>query len=88
MSAVAGDTLEQTQTSAKKLWKPLVSNVSDTFTNVSDKFTNISDSLSNQQNLVTSFNALMKKFEPLVKIGDEVPMVRSSVSFLLWDNIN
>ena len=72
-SAVAGDALEKTKTSAQKLSQPIVSDVSGAFTD-------ISDALSNQQNLITSFNALMKKFEPLVKIADEVAKVRPSVS--------
>ena len=84
MSAGAGDPLGQTQTSAKKLWQPLVSNVSGKINNISGAIINISDSLSNEQNLMASFNALMKKFTPLVKIGDEVAKVRSSVSFLHW----
>ena len=73
-SAIAGDALEQTNTSTQKLSHPIVSDLSGAFTN-------ISDNLPNQQNLVlTLFNGLMKKFEPLVKIADEVAKVRSSVS--------
>jgi hypothetical protein len=79
-SAVAGDALDQTKTSAQKLLQPIVSDVSDVFTN-------ISDTLSNQQKLVTSFNSLMKKFEPLIKIADEVAKVRSCVSSSL-DHLN
>jgi hypothetical protein len=70
ISAVAGDAVEQAQTSAKKLSRPLVSNVSDAFTNTSD-------TLSHQQKLVTSFDALLMQFKPLVKIGDEISKVCS-----------
>ena len=80
-SAVAGNALEQTKTSAQKLSQPVVSDVSGAFTN-------IPDTLSNQQSLVTLFNALMKKFEPLVKIADEVAKVRSSVSSPSLDDLN
>ena len=77
-SAVAGNAMEQAQTSAQKLLRPLVSDVSNACTN-------ISDTLSNQQNLVTSFQGLMERLEPLVKIGDEVAKVCSSASSLLND---
>src|SRR5258705_5605348 len=70
--------MDQAQTSAQKLLRPLVSDASDAFTN-------IPDTLSNQQNLVTSFQALMTRLEPLVKIGDEVAKVFSSPPSLLDD---
>ena len=73
---VAGDAMEQVETSAKKLSPPIVSHAADAFTN-------ISNILSDQQKLITSFNALMKNFERFVKIADEVAKVRSSVSLLL-----
>ena len=66
---VTGDAKEQAETSAKKLSRALVSDVSGALTN-------ITDALSDQQKLVTSFNSLMKKFEPLIKIADEVAKVR------------
>ena len=69
---VTGDAKEQAETSAKKLSRALVSDVSGALTN-------ITDALSDQQKLVTSFNSLMKKFEPLIKIADEVAKVRSSI---------
>ena len=78
---VAGDAKEQAETSAKKISRPLVSDVSDTLTN-------ISNTLSDQQKLLTSFDGLMKKFEPLIKIADEVAKVRSSVSSPSLDHLN
>ena len=60
---VAGDALKQAQTSAKKLTRPLISDVSD--------------ALLYQQSLVTSFDALLKQFKPMVKIGDEISKVFS-----------
>ena len=78
-STVAGNALEQVQTSKAKLAQPLISKASDALITTSD-------TLSNQQNLVASFTSLMKKFEPLVKIGDEIAKVRSSLSSDdLWD---
>ncbi|KAF8712430.1 hypothetical protein AX14_013105 [Amanita brunnescens Koide BX004] len=70
-SAVAGNALEQAQTSTQNLSQPLIS----------DALTNTSDTLSNQQDLMTSFNSLMKKVEPLVKIGDEVAKIHPYVNF-------
>jgi hypothetical protein len=64
-SIVAGDAVEQAQTSAQGLALSLV-------TNVSEAVTNISDTWPNQQNLVTSFDALMQKLGVLVKVGDDV----------------
>ncbi|KIM89872.1 hypothetical protein PILCRDRAFT_812653 [Piloderma croceum F 1598] len=72
-SAVAGGAVEQAQTSAQMLSRPLV--------NVSDALTNVSNTLLNQQNIVTSFDALMKKVEVLVKVGDEVAKIHPYVNF-------
>ena len=65
---MAGDAVEQAQTSAQGLAPPLATKVSDTVTNISDTWTN-------QQNLVVSFDSLMKKLGVLVKVGDEVAKV-------------
>ena len=67
-SIVAGDAVEQAQTSAQELAPPLATNVSDAVTNISDIWTN-------QQNLVVLFDSLMKKLGILVKVGDEVAKV-------------
>jgi hypothetical protein len=80
-SAVAGSAVEQAQTSAQKLSRPLI-------VNASDALSNISNTASNQQNLVTTFDALMKKLEVLVKVGDEVAQVCSSVSSPLLPELN
>ena len=72
-STVAGNALEQAQTSKAKLSQPLISKVSDALTTTSDAW-------SNQQKLITAFTSLMEKFKPLVKIGDEIAKVRSSLS--------
>ena len=61
ISAVAGDAVKQAQTSAKKLSRPHVSDLSDT---PLDK-----------HRLVTSFDALLTRFKQLVKIGDEIAKV-------------
>ena len=61
ISAVAGDAVEQAQMSAKKLSRPLISDVSD--------------AVLNKQSLVTTFEALLTQFKPLVKIGDEFSKV-------------
>ena len=66
ISAVAGDAVKQAQTSAKKVTRPLISDVPD--------------GLSDQQILITSFDALLKQFKPLVKIGDEIFQVCSLFS--------
>ena len=81
ISAVADNAVEQAQTSAKKLSRPLVSTASDALTN-------ISDTLSHQQTLVTSFESLLKQFQPLVKIGDEISKVCSPVFSLVTIRIN
>jgi hypothetical protein len=65
---VAGDAVEQAQTSAQGLALPLATDVSDTVTNISNTQTN-------QRDLITSFDALMKKLGVLVKVGDEVAKV-------------
>ena len=65
---MAGDAVEQAQTSAQGLAPPLV-------TNVSDAVTNISDTLTNQQNLVALFDSLMQKLGLWLKVGDEVAKV-------------
>ena len=67
-SIVAGDAVEQAQTSAQGLALPLATKVSDTVTNISDTWTN-------QQNLVVLFDSLMQKLGVLVKVGDEVAKV-------------
>ena len=81
ISAVAGDAVEQAQTSSRKLSQPLVSNVSGAFAS-------ISDTLSHQQKLVTSFDALLMQVRPLVKIGDEISKVCSPVFSLVTIRIN
>ena len=63
ISAIAGDAVEQAQSSAKKLSRPFIPDVSAT---VLDK-----------QSLVTSFDTLLMQFKPLVKIGDEISKVCS-----------
>ena len=65
---MAGDAVEQAQTSAQGLTPPLATKVSDAVTNISDTWTN-------QQNLVVLFDSLMKKLGVLVKVGDEVAKV-------------
>ena len=65
---MAGDAVEQAQTSAQGLAPPLVTNVSDVVTNISDTWTN-------QQNLVALFDSLVQKLGVLVKVGDEVAKV-------------
>jgi hypothetical protein len=72
-STVAGDAVEQAQSSAQVLSLPLVRNVSDGVTSISNAW-------SNQQNLITTFDALMTHLGLLVKIGDEVAKVCSLVS--------
>jgi hypothetical protein len=67
-SIVAGDAVEQAQTSAQGLALPLA-------TDVSDAVTNISNTQTNQRDLITSFDALMQKLGVLVKVGDEVAKV-------------
>ena len=67
-SIVAGDAVEQSQTSAQGLALPLATKVSDTVTNISDTWTN-------QQNLVVLFDSLLQKLGVLVKVGDEVAKV-------------
>ena len=67
-SIVAGDAVEQAQTSVQGLAPPLATNVSDAVTNISDIWTN-------QQNLVVLFDSLMQKLGVLVKVGDEVAKV-------------
>ena len=67
-SIVAGDAVEQAQTSAQGLAPSLATKVSDAVTNISDTWTN-------QQNLVVLFDSLMKKLGVLVKVGDEVAKV-------------
>ena len=67
-SIVAGDAVEQAQTSAQGLAPPPVTKVSDPVTNISDTWTN-------QQNLVVLFDPLMQKLGALVKVGDEVAKV-------------
>ena len=64
---MAGDAVEQAQTSARGLAPPLVTKVSDV--------TNIPDTWTNQQNLVVLFDSLMQKLGVLVKVGDEVAKV-------------
>jgi hypothetical protein len=81
MSAVAGSAVEQSQTSAQKLSRPLVANASDALTN-------IFNTTSNQQNLITSFDALMKNLGVLVKVGDEIAKVCFSVSSPLLHDLN
>ena len=63
MTTVAGDAVEQAQMSAKKLSRPLVSDVAD--------------ALLDKRSLVTSFDALLNQFKPLIKIGDEISKVSS-----------
>ena len=58
---MAGDAVEQAQTSAQGLAPPLV--------------TNIPDTLTNQQNLVALFDSLMQKLGLWLKVGDEVAKV-------------
>ena len=67
-SIVAGDAVEQAQTSAQGLAPPLVTNASDAVTNISDTWTN-------QQNLVALFDSLMQKLGLWLKVGDEVAKV-------------
>lgn len=80
-SAVAGDGVEQAQTSSQRLSQPLVANVSDAVTNAPS-------AVSNQQNLIASLDALMKKLGVLVKVGDEVARVCSLVSSLFLHNLS
>ena len=72
-SIVAGDAVEQAQTSAQGLAPPLVTKVSDAVTNISVTWTN-------QQNLVVLFDSLLQKLGVLVKVGDEVAKVWFLVS--------
>ena len=67
-SIVAGDAVEQAQTSAQGLAPPLVTNAPDAVTNISDTWTN-------QQNLVALFDSLMQKLGLWLKVGDEVAKV-------------
>ena len=80
-SIVAGDAVEQAQTSAQGLALPLA-------TDVSDAVTNISNTQTNQRDLITSFDALMQKLGVLVKVGDEVAKVRSLYLLRCCNDLN
>ena len=67
-SFVAGEAIEQAQTSVQKLSEPPVAGLPDVVKNVTNVVSN--------QNLITSSDSLMKKIGVLVKVGNEVAKVR------------